>query len=368
MPDDREKRGRRSVFPQPPPWVRGAIASGLVIPAHPLALTAEGQFDERHMRALTRYYAAAGAGGVAVAVHTTQFEIRDPDVLLLEPVLSAVARALNEIEAAGGARLVRVAGVCGKSRQAAREAELAAGLGYHAALISLAALPEADTDELIAHCVEVAKVLPPFGFYLQRAVGGRRLGFDFWRRFAGIPNAVGVKIAPFNRYETLDVVRGIAAAGATGRIALYTGNDDNIVADLLTRYDLTVGGRTVQQRLVGGLLGHWAVWTAKAADLHRSLRGMATTGWPIPADVLATGAQVTDANAALFDAEHDFAGCIAGIQHVLHRQGLLASPRCLDPDQTLSPGQADEIERVRRDYPHLIDDDFVAKHLKEWLV
>ena len=354
-------------LPQPPQWVRNAMAAGLAIPAHPLALTAGGKFDERRQRAMTRYYAAAGAGGVAVGVHTTQFQIRDFGVLLLEPVLEAAARALDEVERAGGPKLVRVAGVCGKTRQAVREAELAAGLGYHAALVSLAALAEADTGELIRHCRQVARVMPLFGFYLQRAVGGRRLGLDFWRGFAEIPNALAVKMAPFNRYETLEVVRGVAAAGRAGQIALYTGNDDNIVADLLTRYDLNINGQLVQQRIVGGLLGHWAVWTQRAAELHRKLRGIGATGECIPADVLATGVQVTDCNAALFDVAHDFAGCIAGIQHVLFRQGLLDSPRCLDPNETLSPGQADEIDRVRRDYPHLIDDDFVAEHRDEWL-
>ena len=356
-------------FPQPPDWVSGALRDGLAIPAHPLALTREGRFDERCQRALTRYYAAAGAGGVAVGVHTTQFAIRDAGVGLLEPVLACAAATLDELESPGddGPRLVRIAGVCGRTDQAVAEAELAAGLGYHAALISLAGLPKADDDELIEHCRAVAAILPAVGFYLQPAVGGRRLGSDFWRRFAEIPNAVAVKIAPFNRYETLEVIRGVAAAGRAGQVALYTGNDDNIVADLLTPFDLTVGGQPVRQRIVGGLLGHWAVWTQPAVNLHRSLRGMATVGWPVPADVLATGAQVTDANAAVFDAAGGFAGCIAGIQHVLHAQGLLASPRCLDEREVLSPRQADAIERVRREYPHLIDDDFVAAGRDAWL-
>ncbi len=354
-------------FPQPAEWVRQAIAAGLLIPAHPLALTAGGEFDERHQRALTRYYAAAGAGGVAVGVHTTQFEIRRPGIDLLEPVLRCAGETLDEIESAGGGRLVRIAGVCGVTAQAVAEAERAADLGYHAGLLSLAALGQADDDELIRHCRRVAAAIPLMGFYLQRAVGGRRLGLDFWRRFAEIPNVLAVKIAPFNRYQTLDVARGVAAAGQAGRIALYTGNDDNIVADLLTRFDLMADGRRVRERIVGGLLGHWAVWTSKAVELHRSLRGMAQTDWAIPADVLATGVQVTDCNAAVFDAANDFAGCIAGIQQILHGQGLLASPRCLDARQTLSPGQADEIRRVRADYPHLIDDDFVAAHLDEWL-
>ena len=354
-------------FPKADEWVVEAIRTGLVIPAHPLALTAEGRFDDRRQRALTRYYAAAGAGGVAVGVHTTQFAIRDFGAMLLEPVLQCAADALEQIERAGGPRLVRVAGVCGHTDQAVREADLASRTGYHAALVSLAAFAQADDDELIAHCRAVAEVMPIFGFYLQRAVGGRRLGFDFWRRFAEIPNALAIKMAPFNRYETLDVVRGVAAAGRAGQVALYTGNDDNIVADLLTRFDLNVAGAPVSQRIVGGLLGHWAVWTDKAVEMYRRIRSVTAGEGPVPGELLALGVQVTDANAALFDVAHDFAGCIAGLQYVLFRQGLLASPRCLDADETLSPGQADEIERVRREYPHLLDDEFVAEHLDEWL-
>ena len=352
---------------QPQQWLCQRLSEGLVIPAHPLALTAEGKFDERHQRALSRYYAAAGAGGVAVGVHTTQFEIRHPGVHLLAPVLRCAAATLDEIEGSGGPRLVRIAGICGKTPQALKEAQLAAGLGYHAGLLSLAAFGQADDDELIRHCCAVAEVIPLVGFYLQRAVGGRRLGQDFWRRFAEIPNAVAVKIAPFNRYETLDVVRGVAAAGRAGQVALYTGNDDNIVPDLLSRYDLRIGGQTVSQRIVGGLLGHWAVWTRPAVEIHRRMRKLAETNAAIPPDVLALGIEVTDCNAALFDVAHDFAGCIAGVQEVLFGRGLLASPRCLDPAAVLSPGQAQQIQRVRRDYPHLIDDDFVAEHLDEWL-
>jgi len=354
-------------FPMPEEWVIRAMRRGLVIPAHPLALTDDGDFDERHQRALTRYYAAAGAGGVAVGVHTTQFAIRDPGVGLLKPVLQLTAETLDEIERAGGGKLVRIAGVCGETAQAAAEAKLAGDLGYHACLLSLAALGEANDDRLIEHCRTIAGAMPLVGFYLQRAVGGRRLGFEFWRRFAEIPNVLGVKIAPFNRYETLDVVRGVAAAGRAGEVALYTGNDDNIVADLLSRHDLIVGGKLVRQRIVGGLLGHWAVWTRRAVETHERLHEIAREDLPIPPDVLALGPQVTDCNAAVFDVAHDFAGCIAGVQEVLFGQGLLSSPRCLDAAEGLSPGQAEQIRRVRSDYPHLIDDDFVAEHLDEWL-
>ena len=348
------------------PWAREAVAAGCVIPAHPLALTADGEFDAAHQRALTRYYAAAGAGGVAVAVHTTQFEIRDPAIALLRPVLELARETLDEIERSGGPRLLRIAGVCGRTAQALEEAALARDLGYHVALLSLAALPSADDDELIRHCAQVAGAIPLFGFYLQPAVGGRRLGSDFWRRFAEIPNVVGIKIAPFNRYMTMDVVRGVAASGRAGQVALYTGNDDNILPDLVTRFDVQVAGRRVSQRIVGGLLGHWAVWTRKAVEVFGRVPSLAA-GQPVPADLLALGAQVTDCNAALFDAANDFAGCIAGVQAVLADQGLLSSPRTLDPRQSLSPGQADEIARIRRDYPHLIDDDFVSAHLREWL-
>ena len=351
----------------PEKWVGQMLREGVAIPAHPLALTDAGKFDERHQRALTRYYAAAGAGGVAVGVHTTQFAIREPGVDLLEPVLACAAAALDEIERGGGAKLVRIAGVCGDTTQATAEAALARSLGYHVGLVSLAALSRDDDDELISHCRAVAEVIPVMGFYLQRAIGGRRLGFDFWRRFAEIPSAVAIKMSPFNRYETIDVIRGVAASGRAGRVALYTGNDDNIVADLLTRFDFHPDDDPIGQWIVGGLLGHWAVWTHPAVRLHRQLRQAADSGEPIEPDLLALGPHVTDANAALFDVANDFAGCTAGVQHVLAGQGLLASPRCLDPAETLSPGQADEIDRVRRQHPHLIDDDFVAEHLDEWL-
>jgi hypothetical protein len=354
-------------FPEPEKWVSQRLAEGMVIPAHPLALSADGTFDERYQRALTRYYAAAGAGGVAVGVHATQFEIRAPGVDLLKPVLRCAAGALDELERSGANLLVRIAGVCGKTAQARKEAELAGSLGYHAGLISLATFGDADDDELIRHCLAVATVIPIMGFYLQRAVGGRRLGFEFWRRFAEIPNVLAIKIAPFNRYETLDVIRGVGAAHREGQIALYTGNDDNIIPDLLTRYDLQIDGRAVTQRIVGGLLGHWGVWTRSAVEIHQRVRALAENESPIPPDVLSLGAQITDSNAALFDVAHDFVGCIPGVQYVLFGQNLLESPRCLNPDEVLSPGQAEQIERVRRSYPHLIDDEFVAEHLEEFL-
>ena len=339
---------------------------GLVIPAHPLALDANGRFDERHQRALTRYYSSAGAGGLAVGVHTTQFEIRDPRVGLFEPVL---ALAREEMDRADGGRpscpLVRIGGAVGQTPQAVAEATLLAQHGYHAALLSLAALRDATDDQLIAHCREVASVLPVVGFYLQPSVGGRLLGYGFWRRFVEIPRVVAIKIAPFNRYQTLDVVRALVVSGRND-VALYTGNDDNIVGDLLTPYRFAVDGQPRELRIVGGLLGHWAVWTRNAVALLDECHHAVTSG-QVPTSLLRTATEVTDSNAAFFDAATGFAGCIAGINEVLRRQGLLSSARCLNPREALSPGQAEEIDRVSQAYPHLKDDDFVASHLDEWI-
>ncbi len=346
---------------------RDALRRGLVIPAHPLALTAERKLDERRQRALSRYYLAAGAGGLAIGVHTTQFEIRDPKVGLYRPVLELGIGAIREDAAATGRSAVAVAGICGRTAQAVAEARVAADLGYHAGLLSLGAMAAATVDELIAHCRAVAEVLPLFGFYLQPAAGGRVLGFDFWCRFAEIANVVAIKIAPFSRYQTIDVVRAVAETGRAGDIALYTGNDDNIVADLLTAHRFRAGGRAVTLRIVGGLLGHWAVWTRRAVELHAELRRFVAAGGSIPPELLARGVEVTDSNAALFDPAHAFAGCIPGIHEVLCRQGLLAGRWCLNPAADLSPGQLEEIDRVCRTYPHLRDDDFVAAHRDEWL-
>jgi dihydrodipicolinate synthase/N-acetylneuraminate lyase len=328
--------------------LRQKLMAGLVIPAHPLALTSARKLDERRQRALTRYYVAAGAGGVAVGVHTTQFAIRDTG--LIEPVLALAAEESKAV--------LRIAGACGPTAQAVKEAELAARLNYHAVLLSLAALKTASADELIAHVRAVASVMPVFGFYLQPAVGGRILPYSFWRRFAEIENVAAIKMAPFNRYQTLDVVRAVAESGRGAEIALYTGNDDNILADLATSFEFP-GCAPV--RIAGGLLGQWAVWTKRAVELL----ALAKSG--DAAEMLRLNVHLTDANAALFDAANNFHGCIAGIHEVLRRQGLLEGIWCLDPREGLSPGQAEEIDRVTSMYPHLTDDTFVKEHLDEWL-
>ena len=338
--------------PLPPSAVLARLRAGVVIPAHPLALTSRRALDERRQRALTRYYLAAGAGGVAVGVHTTQFAIREAG--LLRAVLELAAE-----ETCAEPTVIRIAGICGGTRQAVAEARLARELGYHAGLLSLATLSDADDEALLAHARAVGEVVPLFGFYLQPAVGGRVLPLRFWRRFALIPNVVAIKIAPFDRYRTIDVVRAVAEAGRAGEIALYTGNDDSIVVDLLCEY--RVGG--ARQRLVGGLLGHWAVWTKRAVGLLAEIH---ETAQPT-AELLARAVEITDANAALFDAANAYRGSIAGLHEVLRRQGLLEGIRCLDPEERLSPGQAEEIDRVHGAYPHLHDDTFVAAHRDEWL-
>jgi len=344
---------------------REHLRDGVAIPAHPLALTERRALDERRQRALTRYYMDAGAGGLAVAVHTTQFAIRDPRHGLLQPVLELATDTVRAERARRPRPFVMVAGVVGATSQAVAEAEMARALGYDAGLLSLGALRDAGTDELLAHCRAVADVIPLFGFYLQPAVGGRVLDYAFWREFAEIPNVWAVKVAPFDRYRTMDVVRAIGESGRSD-IALYTGNDDNIVGDLATPFPVHVGGAAHVRWFDGGLLGQWAVWTSRAVALLARVKA-ARAGGALDPDLLREGAALTDANAAIFDVAHGFAGCIAGIHEVLRRQGLLAGTWCLDPGETLSPGQADEIERVRRAYPFLTDDAFVAERLDGWL-
>lgn len=338
-----------------------------MIPAHPLALNRNRKLDERRQRALTRYYLSAGSGGIAVGVHTTQFEIRDKSVGLLRPVLELAAETSREFEGKGRAPLIRVAGVCGDTRQAVAEAKLAADLGYDAGLLSLSALKTAPATKLIEHARAVAEVIPVFGFYLQPAVGGRILPYEFWRRLAEIEGVVAIKMAPFNRYHTLDVVRAVAEAGRLKDIALYTGNDDNILLDLVNAYRFDEERKSDEARIVGGLLGHWAVWTRRAIEHLAEAHRVVKHGLPVPVPYLRLSNQVTDANAAIFDSANNFAGCIAGIHDVLRRQGLLEGIWCLNPKAGLSRGQAGEIDRVYAAYRHLNDDPFVAQHLDEWM-
>lgn len=317
-------------------------------------------------RALTRYYHAAGAGGLAVGVHTTQFEIRRPDVGLFRPVLELAAETIANCDRAAGTQTVRIAGICGAAAQARAEAALIRELGYHAGLLSLAALAGADEASVLFHCREVAREIPLMGFYLQPAVGGRLLPFSFWRRFFEIPNVAAVKIAPFNRYQTLDVARALAESGRAGEIPLYTGNDDHILLDLLTEYVFSTGEGEARTGMAGGLLGHWACWTRAAAAQLARAREWKRAG-KIPIEALTLAEQITDCNAAFFDAANGFKGCIPGIHEVLRRQGLLEEIVCLNPEETLSPGQSEEIDRVTRAYPHLSDDEFVRTHLDAWL-
>lgn len=375
--------------------VRAQLKAGWVIPACPLVLTDQRELDERRQRALFRYYLDAGAGGLAVGVHTTQFAIHDPKVGLLRPVLELAADELrrwrsplaqNRREEAHALESevpnpksdfessrspshparIAIAGLCGLTTQAQSEATLARELGYAAGLLSLGSMREAAEEELLEHCRAVAEVIPLFGFYLQPAAGGRVLAYSFWRRFAAIENVAAIKIAPFNRYQTLEVVRAMAEAGRDD-VALYTGNDDNIVLDLLTPYRFAIGQETVERRIVGGLLGHWAVWTKRAVELHAECRALARSGQDVPMELLRRAAQITDCNAAFFDAANHYAGCIPGLHEILRRQGLLEGTWCLDPNETFGPGQREEIDRVCRAYPHLADDDFVAAHRDDWL-
>ena len=342
--------------------LRRALLEGAVIPAHPLALTEARRLDERRQRALTRYYCDAGAGGIAVGVHTTQFAIRDPTVGLLDPVLALAVETVRGWCAKRQRQPLMIAGVIGPTAQAIGEAELAASLGYDAALLSLGALKQADNTAILAHCARIAEIIPVFGFYLQPAVGGRVLDRAFWRGFLDIERVVAIKVAPFDRYRTLDVTGALADSGRTD-VALYTGNDDAIVADLVTPYPSSAGAAAV--RFSGGLLGQWAVWTSKAVEILRRCRAARDGNGTL--DLLALGAELTEANAALFDPAHGFAGCIPGIHEVLRRQGLLAGRWCLDPHEELSPGQAEAIDHVLARYPHLTDDEFVREGLGRWM-
>ncbi|MBK5279452.1 MAG: dihydrodipicolinate synthase family protein [Bacteroidia bacterium] len=341
--------------------VKELLRAGTVIPAHPLALKKNLALDEIRQRRLTRYYMACGAGGVAIGVHTTQFEIRKPEINLLESVLKLAA---EEIETAALNRpFIKVAGICGPTPQAIKEAELALRYGYHLGLVSMGGLHDYSESALIKHAQEVSKIIPVFGFYLQSAVGGRVLSYEFWRQFAELPNVHAIKVAAFNRYQTLDVVRAVCNSSRRNEIALFTGNDDNIVADLLTPYQFTVDGKKVEKRFVGGLLGHWAVWTKKAVELLAEVKYCIANNYSGLEKLLSKGIEITDMNGVIFDERNSFKGCIPGIHEILNRQGLLDGLWCLNPEEKLSAGQSKEIDRIYHYYQHHTDDEFVKKFL-----
>lgn len=343
---------------------RALLQEGTVIPAHPLALNPDRKLDERMQRQLTRYYIASGAGGVAVGVHSTQFEIRDPTINLYETVLRLAA---EEVEKAKLDRpFIKVAGICGPTAQAIQEAEVALKYGYDIGLLSMGGLQGWSEEQILERVREVASIMPVFGFYLQPSVGGRIFSYDFWLQFAEIENVVAIKVASFNRYQTLDVMRAVCHSSRRDEIAMYTGNDDNIIPDLMTTYRFTINGQTVEKEFVGGLLGHWAVWTRKAVELLEEIKSYRKNKTAEAADALLTkGIEVTDVNAAMFDPAHAFHGCIPGIHEILRRQGLLEGRWCLNPAEELSEGQMEEIDRVYAAYPHLHDDEFVKAFLKK---
>lgn len=355
-------------LPKPPAKILARLREGVVIPAHPLALNRSRKLDEKRQQALTRYYCDAGAGGVAVGVHTTQFAIRLPEIGLYKPVLVLAKETLDAREKTAPQQpLIRVAGIAGQTQQAVVEAQIAAELGYHLGLVSLSALQNASNDELLTHLKHISQHIAIMGFYLQPSVGGRRLDYAFWRRAAEIENFLAVKIAPFNRYSSLDVVRAIADSGRSNEISLYTGNDDNIVVDLLSTFSFTDGKASPKLRFTGGLLGHWAFWTHKAVEQLEDIKQILTKEQPIPQRWLNLAQQITDVNQAVFDFHHQFRGCIPGIHEILRKQGLLENLLTLDQDEKLSSGQLAEIDRVYEAYPHLNDDHFVEENLHHWL-
>ena len=344
------------------------LHSGCVIPAHPLALNQDRKLDERLQKALTCYYTASGAGGLAVGVHTTQFAIHDPKIGLYQPVIELASETARKYaESTGVSEPLMIAGILGDTNNAVKEARLALETGYHLGLLSLTALKGKAIDELIDHAKQVAEVIPIMGFYLQEVISQMVLPVEFWKRFVEIPNVLAIKIAPFNRYQTLDVLEAVAHSGRSGEIALYTGNDDNIICDLLTRYEFNVNGHPVSLRIVGGLLGQWACWTKRAVEYLTQIKALCESETAIPQDILTLANQLTLANKAIFDADNHFAGCIPGISYVLKQQGLLEHIGTLNPDEQLSEGQAAMIDRIRNSYPHLTDDDFVKENLHKWL-
>ena len=341
------------------------LNNGTVIPAIPLALDENRKFDEKRQRTLIKYYLNAGAGGIAVAVHTTQFAIRSPEVNLFITVVKTVIDEIEQFEKRTHKTIVKIIGVCGKVEQAVSEAKFAAEVNADAVLLSPSGLGDLSEGEMIERTKIIAGIMPVFGFYLQPAAGGRIFSAAYWKRLSDIDGVVAIKCAPFNRYQTIELVRGVALSERRGEIALYTGNDDNILLDLLTKYEINVDGKTIEKRFVGGLLGHWAVWTKTAVDLFENIRQYKNKD--IPAELLTLAIKITDANAAFFDAANHYAGCIPGVHEVLRRQGILKGIWCLNPNETLSPGQSEEIDRVYADYPELNDDEFVKSHLDEWV-
>lgn len=341
------------------------LLGGTAIPAHPLALDSNKNLYEKYQRALTRYYIDSGAGGIAIGVHSTQFEIRDSRFNLYDPVLRMAAEEVDNMHLRRN--FLKIAGVCGPLEQAINEAEIAAGYGYDLVLLSMGGLDHLTEKQLIKRTEKISKIVPIFGFYLQPSVGGRILSYDFWKMFAEIPNVHAIKTAPFNRYYTLDVVRAVCTSSRKDDIAIYTGNDDNILLDLLTTYRFNIGGKLVEKDIVGGLLGHWAVWTKKAVELFDAIKVHKKNNTVLDADWLTLNAQITDANAAFFDPSHNFKGCISGLHEVLRRQGLMDNILCLSDKETLSPGQSAEIDRVYKSYPDLNDDAFVKENLEKWL-
>jgi hypothetical protein len=339
------------------------LCQGCVIPAHPLALTSDGKIDTRHQRALTRYYLDAGAGGLAVGVHTTQFAIHNPQVGLYQPVLELAAETVRSHKNDEQQAPILIAGIVGPTAQAIKEATLARDLGYHLGLLSLTALAGKSNQELIDHARAVADIIPIMGFYLQPTLSGMVLDQAFWRTLVQIPELLAIKIAPFDRYKTLDVLQAVAESGRDKDIALYTGNDDTIIQDLITPYSFG----NISLRMVGGLLGQWACWTRTAVEVLRRIQAIHALKTDIPTNLMTLGAQLTLANKAIFDADHRFKGCIPGISYVLQRQGLLDNHLSLDPDERLSPGQADRIDQIIKDNPHLTDNDFVSDNLSQWL-
>ncbi len=344
---------------------RELLLSGCVIPAHPLALTSDKQLNEKYQRALTRYYIDSGSGGIAVGVHSTQFEIRDPKYNLYERVLRLASEEVDNANL--NKPFLRIAGVCGETEQAISEAKIACNLNYDMALLSMGGLDHLSEDELLVRTKRIARIMPVFGFYLQPAAGGRILSYNFWTQFAEITNVMAIKMAPFNRYYTLDVVRAVCSSSRKDKIALYTGNDDNIIADLFTRYQFNINGKMIEKQIVGGLLGHFAVWTKKAVELFDAIKVQRKNEESIDPAWLTMNIQMTDCNAAFFDPQNEYKGCISGIHEVLRRQGLMENILCLSASEKLSPGQNDEIDRVYKMYPHFHDDDFVSKNLEKWL-